>query len=148
MIYKTPKSFYSINMISYFSVHIWCAKYYNQVSKMKIFFSVLYIMTVGNDWERELLVKYMSRLVTHTYIITDYWNHHHHHSKYFYNLQCALLCREGLQTQLVSHLMQIYVVASWQSYRNGKPESSVICQYVCQSVLFVQPIRSLIWLVC
>ena len=24
----------------------------------------------------------------------------------------------------------------------------VICQYVCQSVLFVQPIRSLIWLVC
>ena len=23
----------------------------------------------------------------------------------------------------------------WQSYRNGKPESSVICQYVCQSVL-------------
>ena len=36
----------------------------------------------------------------------------------------------------------------WQSYRNGKPESSVICQYVCQSVLFVQPIRSLIWFVC
>ena len=23
----------------------------------------------------------------------------------------------------------------WQSYRNGKPESSVIYQYVCQSVL-------------
>ena len=32
----------------------------------------------------------------------------------------------------------------WQSFRNGKPESSVICQYVCQSVLFMQPIRSLI----
>ena len=32
----------------------------------------------------------------------------------------------------------------WELYRNGKPESSVICQYVCQSVLFVQPIRSLI----
>ena len=27
-------------------------------------------------------------------------------------------------------------------YRNGNSESSVICQYVCQSVLFVQPIRS------
>ena len=39
-------------------------------------------------------------------------------------------------------------IFSWQSYSNGKPESSVICQYVCQSVLFVQPIRSVIWLVC
>ena len=39
-------------------------------------------------------------------------------------------------------------LVSWQSYRNGKPESSVICQYVCHSVLFVQPIRSLIWIVC
>ena len=28
-------------------------------------------------------------------------------------------------------------------YRNGNSESSVICRYVCQSVLFVQPIRSL-----
>ena len=28
------------------------------------------------------------------------------------------------------------------NYRNGNSESSVICQYVCQSVLFVQPIRS------
>ena len=27
-------------------------------------------------------------------------------------------------------------------YRNGNSESSVICQYVCQSVLFVQPTRS------
>ena len=27
-------------------------------------------------------------------------------------------------------------------YRNGNSESSVICQYVCQLVLFVQPIRS------
>ena len=33
---------------------------------------------------------------------------------------------------------------AWQLYRNGKPETSVICQYVRQSVLFVQPIRSLI----
>ena len=27
-------------------------------------------------------------------------------------------------------------------YRNSKAEPSVICQYVCQSFLFVQPIRS------
>ena len=31
----------------------------------------------------------------------------------------------------------LYGLLPWQSYRNGKPESSVICQYVCQSVLFV-----------
>ena len=31
-------------------------------------------------------------------------------------------------------------------YRNCKPEPSVICQYVCQWILFVQPIRSLIQL--
>ena len=34
-------------------------------------------------------------------------------------------------------------VEQWKSYRNGKPESSMICQYVCQLVLFVQPTRSL-----
>ena len=34
------------------------------------------------------------------------------------------------------------IVFPWELYRNGNSESSVICQYVCQSVLFVQPIRS------
>ena len=32
---------------------------------------------------------------------------------------------------------------SWELYRNGNSESSMICQYVCQSVLFVQPIKEL-----
>ena len=31
-------------------------------------------------------------------------------------------------------------------YRNSKVESSMICPYVCQSFLFVQPIRSSTWL--
>ena len=35
------------------------------------------------------------------------------------------------------------MIQPWKLFRNGKPESSVICQYVCQSVLFVQPIKSL-----
>ena len=34
-----------------------------------------------------------------------------------------------------------------KSWTKSKPESTVMCQYECQRILFVQPIRNLIWLV-
>ena len=44
------------------------------------------------------------------------------------------------QEQLCSQ--KCWVCTKKNLYRNSKAEPSVICQYVCQSFLFVQPIRS------
>ena len=54
----------------------------------------------------------------------------------------------GREALIILVWMKIFIspicfsVSPWELYRNGNSESSVICQYVCQSVLFVQPIRS------
>ena len=60
--------------------------------------------------------------------------------------RCVENCIYRLKGNIV-RISYLWMSCSWKSYRNGKPESSVICQYVCQSVLFVRPINKELYLV-
>ena len=58
------------------------------------------------------------------------------------SLNLRMSRRIGLKNENFQFYYIIETLCPWELYRNGNSESSVICQYVCQSDLFVQPIRS------